>query len=85
MSGGMRERMPQCAAWVDAQREAFGEDEIDNVIRRGLRGDCKPEERVFFSEAGVTLGQPWAPASSVSGAQMVIGEALQMPKKRGRP
>jgi len=50
--------MPQCAAFVDSLREAFGADEITNVIKRGLRPDAKPEHRVHFVEAGHELGRP---------------------------
>ena len=50
--------MPRCAAFVDALREAFGAEEITNVIKRGLRPEAKPEHRVHFVEAGHVLGQP---------------------------
>lgn len=50
--------MPRCAAFVDDLRAAFGADEINNVIKRGLRPEAKPEHRVQFSEAGHVLGQP---------------------------
>lgn len=49
--------MPRCAAFVDDLRAAFGADEINNVIKRGLRPEAKPEHRVQFSEAGHVLGQ----------------------------
>lgn len=85
MSGSMRDQMPVCSAFVDALREAFGKEEIDNVIRRGLRPDCKPEHRVFFSEHGVTLGQPAPePVNAVSAADMVIGPQATITTKRGR-
>ena len=71
--GGLRDRMPQCAEFVDALREAFGQTEIDNVIRRGLRPDCLPEHRVFFSVAGTFIGQPLEPHGfSVTGDDMPI-------------
>lgn len=54
----MRAKMPHCAAFVDALRDAFGVEEINNVIKRGLRPEAKPEHRVWFSEAGHVLGQP---------------------------
>jgi hypothetical protein len=53
----MRTKMPRCAAFVDALREAFGVEEINSVIKRGLRPEAKPEHRVWFSEAGHVLGQ----------------------------
>ena len=54
----MRAKMPRCAAFVDALREAFGVEEINNVIKRGLRPEAKPEHRVHFAEAGHELGRP---------------------------
>lgn len=74
MSGAMRDQMPVCAAFIDELRSVFGQQDIDNVIRRGLRSDCKPEHRVFFEEAGESLGtrQP-AAVRSVSVADMVLG------------
>lgn len=50
--------MPHCAAFVDDLREAFGAEEINNVIKRGLRTECPPELRVHFVEAGHELGRP---------------------------
>jgi len=81
----MRDRMPVVAAFVDSLREVFGREEIDNVIRRGLRSSAEPEHRVAFSENGVTLGQRASePVQSVTLAEMVIGPALTLPTKRGR-
>jgi len=83
MSGSMRDQMPGCTAFVDALRAEFGREDIDNVIRRGLRPDCQPEQRVFFSEAGVTLGQQWVPepGKTLSVAQMVL--AKPKPDEKG--
>ena len=75
MSGGrMRDQMPGCTAFVDALRAAFGKDDIDNVIRRGLRPDCKPGEQVYFSEAGQVLGKQWVPdpGKTLSVGRMVL-------------
>jgi hypothetical protein len=84
MSGAMRDRMPECAAFIDALREAFGAEEINNVIKRGLRPDCKPEHRVYFREGDAVLGQPMLePANVVTAADMVIGPVFSI-KKRGR-
>ncbi len=48
----MREQMPQCAAFIDSLRDAFGKEHIDGQIRAGMRG-----EPVFFaSENGHTIG-----------------------------
>lgn len=75
--------MPRCAAFVDALREAFGAEEINDVIKRGLRPDCNPEHRVYFSEAGYVLGRPMPEVAGVTAAQMMIGEQV-VSKKRGR-
>jgi hypothetical protein len=53
----MREKMPVVAAWIDSLRDAFGAEEIDAQIRKGMRG-----EPVFFaSENGFTVGTPSPP------------------------
>lgn len=43
----LREDMPIAAELVDCLREAFGQDYIDGLIRRGRRG-----EPVFFVREG---------------------------------
>lgn len=72
----MRNRMPKCAAFVDALREVFGVDAMNQVIRLGLRLDCEEEQRVYFCEAGEALGRQWAPdpRKVVSAAQMALAE-----------
>ena len=62
--------MPACAAFVDGLREAFGADEINNVIKRGLRLEAAPEHRVHFVEAGHELGQ--APGWAGQGVEPVL-------------
>lgn len=84
MSGAMRDRMPECAAFVDALREAFGADAINNVIKRGLRPDCELEHRAYFREGEAVLGQQMPePIGAVSAADMVIGPVFRL-EKRGR-
>lgn len=52
--GHLREKMPCTADFVDRLREAFGKEYIDDIIRKGLRG-----EAVFYAEEnGITLGTP---------------------------
>lgn len=75
----MRSKMPRCAAFVDDLREAFGVEEINNVIRRGLRPEAKPERQVHFVEAGHVLGRPVAP----DGQLVVPVLPLDTPAKRG--
>lgn len=49
--GRMRETMPRVAAFIDALRAAFGRDEVDGWIRRGLAdGTFRAEEN------GVVVG-----------------------------
>jgi hypothetical protein len=67
--------MPGCAAFVDDLRAAFGADEINAVIKRGLRSEAQPEHQVRFSEAGQVLGHPPQAEAGVSAARMVIGPA----------
>lgn len=50
--GSLRETMPLTAAFIDGLREMCGKDEIDDIIRRGMRG-----EPVFYArENGVEIG-----------------------------
>jgi hypothetical protein len=79
----MRAKMPRCAAFVDDLRLAFGAEEINNVIKRGLRPEAKPEHRVHFSEAGHVLGRP----AGVMGVEVspALPVELSAPvSKRGR-
>lgn len=75
--------MPQCAAIVDDLREAFGVEEINSVIKRGLRPEAKPEHRVHFVEAGHELGRP----AGVLGVEVVPALPVELSApvpKRGR-
>ena len=80
----MRNKMPICAAIVDDLREVFGVDEMNQVIRAGLKGDCKPERRVYFCEAGQSLGRQWLPdpAKVLAVSQMVV--VKPKPVEKGR-
>lgn len=52
--GSMREVMPSVAQTIDELRAAFGADEIDGQIRRGMKG-----EPVFHAqEGGHQVGTP---------------------------
>lgn len=75
--------MPRCAAFVDALRVSFGVEEINSVIKRGLRPECEAGHRVWFSEAGNVLGS-LAPdeAKALSVADIVVGPVLHLPKAR---
>lgn len=80
-----RERMPWCARIIDELRDVFGPSDMNKVIRRGLRPDCEPVDRVHLRENGEALGEPFEPPASkiVSANQMVIGEQV-VSVKRGR-
>ena len=80
--GGMREKMPMVAAWIDGLRDAFGAEEIDAQIRKGMRG-----EPVFFaSENGFTVGTPSPPRVRVKwderGLPYVVEPGQQQITKR---
>lgn len=47
--------MPGTAAFIDAMREAFGADMINDQIRKGMKG----EPTFYASENGHELGTPW--------------------------
>lgn len=67
--------MPVCAEFVDELREVFGAEEVNQVIRVGLKSDCRSEQQVYFSERGEVLGNAWVPSPGrvVNAAQMVLG------------
>lgn len=46
--GSLREVMPQCAAWIDQLRQAFGAGVIDAALRETARG----RRRVHLVEVG---------------------------------
>lgn len=67
-----REVMPEVAKFIDELRELYGKEEIDAVIKQGLKPDCEPRLRFWASEGGHVLGQQFIPASEVSGEHLVI-------------
>ena len=48
-----REKMPEVTAFIDSMREAFGRDEIDAQIRKGMKGG----DEFFARENGITYGR----------------------------
>lgn len=52
--GNMREQMPQVAAIIDAFREAFGANEVNAALRRGMRGG----QGFHATENGFEVGTP---------------------------
>ena len=51
-SGDLRDKMPQTAKWIDELREAFGKEEIDAQIRKGMKG----EPTFWAKENGIEIG-----------------------------
>lgn len=51
MSGSMRDKMPECAAFLDDLRRVFGKDEVDGWIRVGIKHGT-----FFASENGHVVG-----------------------------
>ena len=81
----MREKMPTVASWIDELRKAFGTDEINQQIRRGMNG-----QPTFFAEEGChRIGTPFDdpdPEKVFSGTRLVINPIRGDAKggKRGR-
>lgn len=65
----LRAEMPETAAFIDALRGAFGKDEIDAQIKKGMRG----LPGFYASENGHEIGTKAPPARyEISGADMVL-------------
>ncbi len=77
-----RAQMPLDTAFIDAMRAAFGTDEIDNQIRRGLHADCPPALSFFATENGHTIGQRYVHAGAiVSGCDLMLAIVKPEAKK----
>lgn len=72
----LRQAMPQVATWIDDLREAFGAEEINGAIRRGLAG----EPDFHAVENGHEIGTP-VPVYRVS----VVPEPLRLKKSAKNP
>lgn len=76
----LRDQMPSVTAFVDDLREAFGRDQIDAVIRSGMRGNP-----VFHAtENGHEIGTPLPEADGVKLSETVVGRIFPEKKGRGR-
>lgn len=53
MSGSMRDKMPECAAWIDELRRVFGTQDVNGWINRGIR-----DGTFCAAEGGHEIGQP---------------------------
>lgn len=56
----LREQMPQCAAFLDDLRQAFGKAEVDQMIREGLANGT-----FYAAENGYEVGRPPEPRNWV--------------------
>ena len=52
MANSLRDQMPTVTKWIDELREAFGKDEIDHQIRKGMQG----KQTFWARENGITVG-----------------------------
>lgn len=68
MSNNLRDEMPQTAAFIDSLRLTFGRLDIDQQIRKGLKG----EPTFWAEENGRTIGTKPADGSVISSAHMVF-------------
>lgn len=76
----LREQMPETAAFVDLMREAFGAEQINASIRKGMAG---LPGHFHASENGVEAGTPFQDRGGwVSVAEMDITPIA--PAKKGR-
>ncbi len=78
MSKSLRATMPQCAAFIDALREAFGKEHIDAQIRLGMQG----AQTFHAVEGGQEIGTRFnEPKNAITLDKMVI-KPNQEPAKR---
>lgn len=68
-SKGLRETMPEIAAWIDRMRDAFGAEVINEAIRAGLAG----EPSFHALERGVEIGTPLPASGQAWSAEGVTG------------
>lgn len=90
--GRLRAVMPDTAAFIDAMRDTFGREAIDDIIAGGMagRGGFHAEEsgQVIGSKGFQPIpGGPveqWDPERAVQVGDMVLGDAnVKKPKERG--
>lgn len=77
MAKPLRDSMPQCAAFIDELREAFGAEEINAQIKLGMQG----AQTFRASENGIEIGTRFdEPVKYITADKMVIRE-----KSKSRP
>ena len=69
----MREAMPKVAEFIDACREAFGDEAVHRAIRNGMAGGTD----FYASEGGHTIGCQMPPP----GARCTADQLQLLPKK----
>lgn len=76
----LREAMPETTAFVDAMREAFGEQLINDAISAGMQG----QSTFWARENGIEVGQQWHedPARTVSLADIDLKPFNPSPRRR---
>lgn len=65
----LRDAMPKTAEFIDAMRDAFGPDEINTAIRKGMAG---LPGRFHAVENGNEAGTPFPQCFSVSGDALFV-------------
>lgn len=74
--GSLRETMPECAAFVDEMRAAFGADTINAAIRGGIAGN----PTFYAAENGQEIGTE-STARGITLDRIVIGPLYPEGKK----
>lgn len=77
----MRESMPQCAAWIDDLRDAFGRESVDGWIRQGIAGG-----KFYAEEGDRRIGRPvdWDGAVQVYMPPETVADAPNQARKAQR-
>ena len=79
MAKPLRDTMPECAAFIDACRQAFGADGINASIKAGMDG----QPTFYASENGRTVGTKCA-SVGIPLSQMPFGPWNAIVKAGGR-
>lgn len=79
MAKPLRDTMPECAAFIDACREAFGAAGINASIKAGIDG----QPTFYASENGRTVGTK-STDTGIPLSQMQIGPLRAIVKAGGR-
>lgn len=71
MTKPLRQAMPETAAFIDAMRDAFGDEMINAAIRAGIDG----QPTFYASENGQEIGTraPYSAERTISLADTIVG------------